>query len=533
MRCFLSLLFLVGAAFSQPEPVYRAEGFVGTRTLIPGSTHTIRVPHGWFLEVPYTVVGPDRVSAPGHTFSNGQTVRAFTTGVHPYPVTSARVLVVCDISGDTFRLTYQPNTCANSYRLTFTSPGSGIHTIGARVRGSHIFLGEVEGLPAGVTAAVGCGTSGNCFTRSGRRFDWQGNSSFLRIELSVDPSAPPASFVLQFWVEAPDGIRTVQVPLEIAPVPELYLRQPSTFSADLLRWESNMVRLARRWCNPDNPTERMSFGVGTQVWYYDGAQVYFDVAAYTGDARWNGCGLNIASQYRDYVRNNNGRIPGYRVFTAGLSSAYRMTGDSTFLDAVRLLATNSLYAEANLVTDDWIRELSYVLRAMVDYERLTGIRSPHMERAVVNLIGMFDQLFVSETYTYHQLFMDGLGMRALIEYWELTKDPRIPPAIQVALDWIWEKGRDPVTGRLYINPDPVGPKCDWGCRGTSPPNSELILLISPAYAWFWAVTGNDLYRHRADSLFARAFDTDISYSGKIFSQNYTWSFAQVFWRTQP
>ncbi len=49
-------------------------------------------------------------------------------------------------------------------------------------------------------------------------------------------------------------------------------------------------------------------------------------------------------------------------------------------------------------------------------------------------------------------------------------------------------------------------------------------MIVPAYAWYWRYSGDDLYRERGDQMFGNAMNTDISYSGKTFSQNYRWSF---------
>ena len=40
---------------------------------------------------------------------------------------------------------------------------------------------------------------------------------------------------------------------------------------------------------------------------------------------------------------------------------------------------------------------------------------------------------------YIQPFMVGLTMQALIRYWDVTHDPRVQPAVQKALDWLWTR----------------------------------------------------------------------------------------------
>jgi hypothetical protein len=38
------------------------------------------------------------------------------------------------------------------------------------------------------------------------------------------------------------------------------------------------------------------------------------------------------------------------------------------------------------------------------------------------------------------------------------------------------------------------------------------------------------YQERGDALFSHALDIPITWNGKIFSQNYRWSFDYVNWR---
>ena len=55
-------------------------------------------------------------------------------------------------------------------------------------------------------------------------------------------------------------------------------------------------------------------------------------------------------------------------------------------------------------------------------------------------MGMFEVIFDQAAYQEHQAFYDGLAAAALIEYYQATGDPRVPPAIKKMLDWIWSSG---------------------------------------------------------------------------------------------
>jgi hypothetical protein len=156
-----------------------------------------------------------------------------------------------------------------------------------------------------------------------------------------------------------------------------------------------------------------------------------------------------------------------------------------------------------------------------------------MSRAVDYLLGYVDMVFNQRSYTLHQVFFDGLAAEALINYYEHTKDneatrdPRVAPAIRTILDWIIAQGWNGSLNALVINPDFRGPKCSWGCQEY---NTDLINLTVHAFGWYWRLSGQDIYRHYGDMLFAHSLDSDISYSGKIFSQNYRNSFDYLRYR---
>jgi hypothetical protein len=315
---------------------------------------------------------------------------------------------------------------------------------------------------------------------------------------------------------------TVQVSPAALPPPPL-INGPAV--PGLAKWETTMLTLGSKWC--PGPTD-MAFGDYSGVWYYDGARAYFQMADYTGNQAWETCALNIARQYRDWALARNGAVFPWSLFPHGLAMAYQRTGDPSFKQAVELMSTRSQWAWWLLGADDqYIREIAYIVNAHVEAEKLGSPRHPNLARRVDYLLAHFDRLFVSNNYTIHQTVYDAVAVEALIYYYELTRDPRIPPAVKKMLDWTWDVAWNKSTNQLLYNPDPYGPKCNAYCLEYI---SDLINLTAPAFAWYWNVTGNSLYQYRGDELFKHALDSDISYSGKIFSQNFKWSFEYVRWR---
>jgi hypothetical protein len=358
----------------------------------------------------------------------------------------------------------------------------------------------------------------------GRYFDL--GIPILRVSLPANQA--PGLYSVVVRTDSEGITKTTNIPLRVlapaAPVPPAQFL-PSLPIPGLSKWQTEMLRIGQK-CDP-------AFNYGTfsyeqTDWFYDGARVYFQIGDYTGDRSWDACALNIARQYRDRVIALNGKLSGWRVFTRGLRMAYERTGDPGYRQAVILLSQNAGYIDYELsVNESLIRENAYAVNALIDSERLGQPRSPHLSRLVNYLIGHYDRLFVQKKYTIHQTFFDGLAAEALIDYYDLTGDPRILPTIKLMLDWLWDFGWNKSTYRMVYNPDPAGPTCASGCQMYL---TDLINLVVPAYAWYWRVTGDIAYQQRGDELFAHALDTEISH-GKQFSQNYHWSPNYVRWRT--
>ena len=119
-------------------------------------------------------------------------------------------------------------------------------------------------------------------------------------------------------------------------------------------------------------------------------------------------------------------------------------------------------------------------------------------------------------------FMMGLTMESLIHAYERTGDPRIPPAIETTADamwpWLWHPASESFA---YTSSD-----LNQGAP-------DLNLLIAPAYAWLWQLTGAQRHLERGDAIFAGGVRNAWLGSGKAFSQNYRSSFDYIEWRSQP
>jgi hypothetical protein len=61
-------------------------------------------------------------------------------------------------------------------------------------------------------------------------------------------------------------------------------------------------------------------------------------------------------------------------------------------------------------------------------------------------------------------------------------------------------------------------------------DTTLNNLVAPAFAWYWRLTGDDIYRERGDDMFAHVFQDGDPYYAKQWSQVYYWSWDFVAWR---
>ena len=289
-----------------------------------------------------------------------------------------------------------------------------------------------------------------------------------------------------------------------------------------------MVQHGNQHCN-ENTINTQGIWEGG-VWYYDGERVYYQIANYTGNTSWNACAGFVEAMYRDsYVLPNNGAVPGYRIFSHGLYQDYVRTGDASSKNAAILLSKNAASTPGKtplawIILHDSSREIAYNIEASLIAEQLGEPHNPYLDTYIEIALGHIDQWVISQDASYVRPFMVGLTAEALIQYYETrSQDPRIPPVIKTAMDWLWDNTWVPSAQSFQYTDRPT----DTGGTESAP---DLNLLIAPAYAWVYRQTGNATYIDRGDQIFAGGVQGSWLDGGKQYSQSYRWSFDYLKWR---
>jgi hypothetical protein len=381
----------------------------------------------------------------------------------------------------------------------------------------------VEGLPAGVTKSYP-ELEETCCGGLGTNKSWQPQNTWLMI--SVPPNASLGSYELTLRIVSAGIEKKINYLLYIDPVPEALPKQKISSIhpiPSLAKWESYMTTYGAKFCNREEIL-RQGLWEGN-LWYYDGIRVYHQIADYTGQNSWNSCADYTEEVYKPYIESS--AVPGWRVFPHGLYQDFLRNKDAASKFAAIELSTNSAFARTggsvSRGVDGLHRETAYLIHAY----RIAGmLGSPNLKlylRSVNFCLGMIDQMFVSKTDSYLKPFMVGLIMEALIQYYEESKDPRVPTAIKVAADGLWSRAWIENNKAFYYE--------STNATNAAP---DLNLLIAPAYAWLYKITGDPVYQQRGDAIFEGGVEKACpSCDGKHFNQNYRWSFDYVTWRSKP
>ena len=366
-------------------------------------------------------------------------------------------------------------------------------------------------------------------------FCWGGNNNLgSMLRLGTSPDTKPGGYVVHLKLKANEVIQAASYLFKVLPMPQpLAPVKIGTYPPirGKAKWEQEMLLLADKWCKRRDDLNKKGifltgFGWEGDAWYYDGGRVYLQIADYHDKdyQRWAHCATLILEPYRDYF-NAGKSLGGWRLFPYGLAMNYSRTGDEGSKRAVMAMATHSPYVTTGGEPDfNLTRETAYIIDVWVAAEGLGAPRNPLLLRSIDFALGQLDQF---EAGAEVHPFMVGLCLEALINYYEMTvahgkPDHRIPAAVKTALDFMWDDG--PISKNnygFYYNHFSVPASA----------STDLNLLVAPAYAWYWSKTGDSNYLHRGDLLFEHGLDNSIDYSGKIFSQNYKWSFDYVRWRS--
>lgn len=411
----------------------------------------------------------------------------------------------------------------------------------------------ITGLPAGATAmfvnmvnpAFCCGT-----------FLWSINDT-TPVRLDVTGVVPGTyAATITYTSKTSSTVRGTTFPFMVDPVP-IPSTAPLTFPPDVplagqTQWEANMKTFGLKHCTV--PAEGPAWeGNG---WYYDGTRVMYQIADYTKDPSWNKCAADLDALYAPYVLTNPGGIQGYHVFPLGLAMSFLRTGNVQDKTALLSLLNNGYANYQNLTPSNadplnsWMlsREMAYAADTLFASMLIGTPQHPNFQNVIELLFGHFDQWFLTQNAPYVQPFMVALASEPMMAYYDLTKDPRVIPLLQLAADHLWSDSWNAASnGFLYYNynaalgpppprPYPFDPKCPnypsftFTCEG---PSQDLNLLIASLFGWVYQHTGILKYRTEGDTIFNSGVSGAWLIGGKQFSQNYRWSDKYVAWRKRP
>ncbi len=319
---------------------------------------------------------------------------------------------------------------------------------------------------------------------------------------TVTPTPTPT---IQPRLESPFKLPTA-VPAEVKAALPLYQQ-----------WEDNMKNFGASYCDQAAILERSTDDGG--LWNFDGLRAYHNIASVTGDSMWLVCAGYVRQVYREYVLKNDGVIPGRRVFPAGLLMDWRVTGDEQSKRAVVLLAKNSVFSFYGGNADiQFSVETANLINAYLASEEVGQPQSTNVPVAVAFALGHLErwQQGISGDFEPYAV---ALTLDALINWHIQTRDPRIPPALKAAADWLWSNYWNPTTKSFPAIVCQLGsknPDCQANYTG-----ADTNLLFAPAYAWIGKQSGDEIEKDRAKQLFTGGIEGGFLERPKQFAQSYS------------
>ena len=231
--------------------------------------------------------------------------------------------------------------------------------------------------------------------------------------------------------------------------------------------------------------------------------------------------------YADYYLRNPGvmyGVPGYWAFGKGLAEHYiRRSIAQAKTDLEGLCASAAYHGvgltgfytiEGNFPGTHTVdghalsREWSYCTMTYIQLARcqaLTAAQEARRDFCFEDLFRIVDWWFTSATASYVRPFMVGILMRALIEYYEhVDADSRIPTAITTCLTALIDPNLYIAANKTFYYTDRDGTGQPWGSPDLDrdPDGTpDLNMLIAPAFAWLYSITGTASWATYAQDLF--------------------------------
>jgi hypothetical protein len=484
------------------------------------------------------------------------------------------------LSPTTFKMRQPPNTqsgCTKDLPIVhIKSRGEGAHYMygihygGTSVPGTQnypIFFQSISGYPRGtVFSWRGQETMMLPSPSTGGLSQTEHSTNAVTMFAKVPAVTPPGDYRITVHTSEDRATNlnpnSFQYTLKAVPLPQTPTSGPASYPPipGLKNWEFIMTantkgggsdtsvypRCANRkypdaplgWALPDGTVTLKDTGVpypvaytpgsNARVWFYND-DAFFKIAKYTNDPSWANCGIYIAKEMRDLIliKGPNYILPMF-YFPWALVGAYRWTHDPTYKEAViRIADAGSAYWGAS--SDAWMREHAFAFERRLARFDVTGEQDYNLQYfAEASLAQLYVNATGSPERTFNEPFMLGLVMRPLIRWYMISHDERVPVVVKLLLDRFWDQWYDKHAHHFYYNPEPTGTRCYVDCRKYT--SSALNNLVSPAFAWYWRLTGDDTYRVRGDDLFSHVYEDGTPWSAKEWSQGFYWSFEFVEWR---
>lgn len=338
-------------------------------------------------------------------------------------------------------------------------------------------------------------------------------------------------------------------------------------------WEERMVEYGHKWGRALNPKSGRDQADMLQMTYYDAAWVFYRIADLTGQREpWYTYATRAITAYRKgYLEKASYSVPGYWRFPHGLYED-NLRGGSTIPEAIRLIRDKPAFSNVYELRPgsgyfgEWesmSREVAYVIQANIVAERygLDRVIESGTPR-LASLIGFTEkqlhewrtQEFASPEGGRFAPFMFGLTAQALVEfyewelengrdpndYWQAEYWPNIISALDDVSTWAFNEAKvregtnagRPMWVESYRGSGGLGAyRYDDTADGSTEIAPDLNLLIAPVHGWLLKMTGEEKHRAMGDAVFAGGVrNASVDWSGKIFNQNYRWSFDYVRWR---
>lgn len=284
-----------------------------------------------------------------------------------------------------------------------------------------------------------------------------------------------------------------------------------------------------------------SLGRGTAV--YEHAFTAYQYWLRTGNPVWWQRATAMAVEYRSYVQARGKYLTPWMSNSEELAVHYLLTGDERTRTALGSLVeaiqggvrgpgydkpTNRYWIGGTLGDD---RMRARALMAAIDAKMINVPDGKWYtsKTATQNLNDLLptqrpDGRFGGTYYLDGQKnFMVGMLLTTMTRYYdEVAPDPRIPPAVKKALDYMWAvEWNASAQGFRYISKDHIPHEG----RGTHP-EPGLNGLMLPAYGWYYRYSGDSRYKTIGEQLLQGLRTTRTEWTG--FAKQFDEAYYRVF-----